>query len=71
MADLVDHGGMRERITDFELTCPCAGCAEKREIVDDLLLGPTWWLEELRDDRLTARERVEVAAELKRRGGDC
>ena len=71
MTSIVDHGEMPERITDFELECPCVGCAEKREIVNDLLFGPTWWLEELNDDWLTARERVEVAAELERRGGDC
>ena len=40
MTSIADHGEMPERITDFELECPCVGCAEKREIVDDLLFGP-------------------------------
>ena len=72
MTSIVDHGEMQERITDFELECPCAGCAERREILPTLL-APSWWLEDCLSSPLrTARERAEVLAELKRRhGGYC
>ena len=69
MTSIVDHGEMPARITDFELACPCHGCGEKRDIVNDLLIAPSWWIElALASGQLSARARAEGIEELRRRG---